>query len=270
MMHSSRCSCGQPSYYQQFSYVRNDPVNLVDPDGRQAAFKRSPDGSGGEDVFAPFNLPFVSVILKYTSEGIISAPLIGVHNPIPAVPTLDGKISGGGRVYHGWNQKSVESKVVKLLNKGTCASFIKDLFNRMYRAANPGASDSVIDGKSTSLFSGISRDLGIGAYSKLQPTIDYSSRKGQTKPNSPTAIASADWNSNPRRIELWDPFFYNTNDISQAQTVIGEAIHIETRHYDSYLADLLGWKAPADIKPEDIENQASQFFHGQLENACKP
>lgn len=34
MMHSSRCSCGQPSYHRQISYVRNDPVNLIDPDGK--------------------------------------------------------------------------------------------------------------------------------------------------------------------------------------------------------------------------------------------
>jgi hypothetical protein len=34
MMGSGRCDCGQSSAYRQISYVRNDPVNLVDPHGR--------------------------------------------------------------------------------------------------------------------------------------------------------------------------------------------------------------------------------------------
>ncbi len=33
-MHSSRCSCVYLSPHRKFLYVRNDPVNRIDPDGR--------------------------------------------------------------------------------------------------------------------------------------------------------------------------------------------------------------------------------------------
>jgi hypothetical protein len=39
------------SYYRQFSYVRNNPVNMVDPDGRMVQFKRPYNDGGGEILF---------------------------------------------------------------------------------------------------------------------------------------------------------------------------------------------------------------------------
>jgi hypothetical protein len=34
MMDPDRCACAQHKYFRPISYVRNDPVNLIDPDGR--------------------------------------------------------------------------------------------------------------------------------------------------------------------------------------------------------------------------------------------
>ena len=76
-----------PQSLNRYSYVRNDPVNLVDPDGRMLMPKMPNDGGGYP--FAPFNAPFISVVIGYSSEGIFSALLPNVYfNPIPAVPTL--------------------------------------------------------------------------------------------------------------------------------------------------------------------------------------
>jgi hypothetical protein len=93
---------------------------------------------------------------------------------------------------------------------------------------------------------------------------------GKTKPNNSSAIASADWNSTPKRIQLWNPFFFNRDDVDQAQTIIGEAIHIETRMYDSDLSKIIGgWTTPTGVTQKKIEDSASQYFHSKVSDVCK-
>jgi hypothetical protein len=149
----------------RYSYVRNDPVNLTDPDGRlfwpwnpgEGFFQQDPDPwDGGRTI-------------KNPEQNVIGT------NPKP------------NRSYHGWNQKNVEDQIVKLLNNKSCSSFIiNDLFGKMYAAAHPDWSKEQVDSQATALFGKISMDLGIGDYSNLTPTIGYSAKKGQTKPGNPS------------------------------------------------------------------------------------
>jgi hypothetical protein len=140
----------------------------------------------------------------------------------------------------------------------------------MYSAAQPGSTAEDIKSQASSLYDQISKDLGIGKYSNLKAKIGYSAMNGKTKPNNSSAIASADWNSTPKRIQLWNPFFFNRDDVDQAQTIIGEAIHIETRMYDSDLSKIIGgWTTPTGVTQKKIEDSASQYFHSKVSDVCK-
>ncbi len=233
-------------------YVRNDPVNAVDPDGRDPRYICSE----GFCIYGIFPDPPPS------SVG---------HGRGDTGKCAGGSCGGGaGARYHGFDKTNVQKDVKDMLDNRDCKGFIEGLYGSIYKSANPDWTDQQVQQKANTMFMEISKQLAISDYANLSPTITYSMRKGQSNPLYPTALGSADWTAKSPTINLWDPFFYLPSDRAQGQTVIGEAMHIVMRMYDSGFATALGgWKQSGKPGDPSYEASASQYWHSELEKKCK-
>jgi RHS repeat-associated protein len=241
-----------PQSRNRYSYVANDPINAIDPDGRESKWV---------------------VCSYYDKESGWVDYICGA--------TVDWGGGGGGgdptdidpgrRGEWGYNRTEVGDEVKRMLGTEDCGNFVLKVFDMAGHKLDRDKSAADINSQSWGWLAGISTNLGIAQGQSGLGTGDTTlySRPNQTNPQSTSAWASAGRFGN--YIDLWRPFFWG-GSLGQAQTLIHEEIHILTTLVDSDLALLLGWSPSAAAlsgSTRQYEDEASRFWGGKLREKCK-
>jgi RHS repeat-associated protein len=243
-----------PQSLNKYAYVRNDPVNLVDPDGNQY-------GAGGEspsycDIYGavdPHCWPF------YNPWGIPTDP-----TPFAASRAY-GPPWGGASSYTGvstskfeYSQRYFDSIKIRA-QRSDCAEFLKDLFGK-------------ISTQGEELYNGLISNLAKGPFGGAVIIEDkkyYDDTELGKRTPATTGFNAVDPTKAMYPITLWKPFFGLSAD-EQLLAVLHEEVHVAGfRVSDIKIAEKYGWIYDNSKTQDENIYDASGFWHQKLVSACK-
>jgi RHS repeat-associated protein len=240
-----------PQSLNKYAYVRNDPVSLVDPDGR-------------------FGVPY-----HFWDENT-DATFVARQDPweYSEVGGSDDGAGGDPPSTQDWqkvNWAQLRSDAQSMAMSASCVGFLTDLFFKLRinlitggdpSLIKPGVTEAAITYASNDLGE-FSAKLGVGEqgiYTQLpvnlsQYSLTYTTAEG----GHPTALY---WGG---QIWIYKPFFGQGQDsTSQAQTFIHETVHaVNAGQYgDLAIAQALGYKGESN-------DEAARFWGAEMKKRCK-
>ncbi len=237
-----------PGSLNKYTYVRNDPVNLVDPDGRMAA---------------PFDMPLLSWVTStywgtidwlYGGEIPVTSTYLVTYVVLKATPE-------GGSPELTWNSlRSAADKMLKA-NNSDCLNWIRGLFTKYWTEKNNA--DPAAMAKTD--INNFVRYLGVLDYSSGDAAAKFVPKKTVSvttvAPNGTTFITVAEANFTTSTITFYQEFF-GQSQTQQAQEFIHEGTHLEG-YGDIQLAKLATGNDYATVET------ASVAYQNELVKHCK-
>ena len=267
-----------PQSLNRYSYVENDPIDLLDPEGEYICITgcgvdRNPSGFGwnefdeldlmgeilaGEIAYPGCPYDDCSPMQRLQIANSIASTLIGMQN-------IGGDPTGGGDSVPDaevsiYNDRDPNSLAKSLLQKDDCANFIRDLVE-----------------KATSIAAGGSMDTPSAMYTfemaGMNPVIlpatiavtTYTDLGNQNPIDGPNLQRIADTAPGSRAVNLYAGY-YAESPLGQAQTRIHEAIHDAYGLTDQQLAQAVNGQIYPDTGLGTA--QASAVWNSVLQSHC--
>jgi len=251
-----------PQSLNKYSYVRNDPVNLVDPDGRaivcfKTAFNEEVCIVTVTDSFPRIVIPSINI------GGMIGAGGSGPKLQ-PLYQEERNAVSPGKRLspldpHRFMLSEKYFDEMKSLAESKDCRDFLTGLF----AAVNPSNGMQLYNGLLTNLDNGPWKGPPI-----LIKRNEYSQYDGKDQVGvwATTRLVAGEFT-----ITLWKPFFNGGDGSKQMLAMMHEEVHAAGYGVlDSQIAAQYGWKPDPSKTDYQNESAASGFWHNKLSAACKP
>ena len=223
-------------------YVRNDPVNMIDPDGKMGIWFNTYAWYLINDFGQKLQVPIGSYYLGLPT----SSPVHGIS----LLESDDRKLPSATK----FQLSPAFGKVKSLAEHTDCADFIKDLYGKV--SSTGGA---LYDHLLSTLEKGPWNGAVIVKKDSISPL--------QTGKGIIPASTALSMGAYP--ITLWKPFFDLSPD-QQTLTLLHEEVHVGGYGVsDQKIAEQYGWKYDVSKTYDENTLDASAFWDKKLTSACK-